>query len=181
MSPVRTAAEGRAAGMRAVLGVTLGLACYMMLAVAGVAELIATAPLFYGALRWAGVAYLFYLAWQAWRGAAETSPGHAQSVGHAPFWRGFIANLLNPKAAVFYITLLPSFIAADHAPFWLQALVLGFVHLLVSVVIHTGIVIGAARAGALITDPARVKMIRRALALCIAAIAIWLAWDTQSG
>lgn len=175
-----SAAEGRAAGMKAVLGVTLGLGVYMLLAVAGVAELIAAAPFLYGALRWAGVGYLGYLAWQAWRGAAETSPGHAQSSDQAPFWRGFIANLLNPKAAVFYVTLLPGFVAADHAPFWLQALMLGMVHLFVSVAIHSGIVVGAARAGALIADPALSILIRRALALCLAAITVWLAWETQS-
>src|SRR5690606_24551245 len=62
-----SASQGRTAGFRAVAGVTLGLAFYMLLAVLGVAEILAAAPLVYGALRWAGVAYLLYLAWEAWR------------------------------------------------------------------------------------------------------------------
>lgn len=174
-----SAAEGRAAGFKAVLGVTVGLAFYMVLAVAGVTELIAAAPLFYGALRWAGVLYLLYLAWEAWRGASETSPGHARDMDHAPFWRGLTANLLNPKAMVFYVTLLPGFIAPDHAAFWVQALILGATHLLLSFVIHSAIVLGAARAGEVIASSAHAPVARRVLAVGIAAIAVWLAWGTR--
>lgn len=174
-----SASEGRVAGFKAVLGVTAGLAFYMLLAVFGVAELIATAPLVYGALRWAGVLYLLYLAWEAWRGAHETSPGHAGDADHRPFWRGFIANLLNPKAAVFYVTLLPGFIAEDHASFWLQALILGSAHLIIAFLIHGAIVLGAAHAGQLIAETPHARTARRALAIGIALIALWLAWETR--
>ncbi len=175
-----SAAQGRVAGFRAVLGVTAGLAFYMLLAVAGVAELIAAAPLVYGLLRWSGVAFLLYLAWEAWRGVGETSPGHPADVDHAPFWRGLVANVLNPKAAVFYVTLLPGFIAADHAPFWVQALLLGSVHLVVSFVIHSGIVLGAARMGVLLASSGRAVPVRRVTAIAIALIALWLAWETRA-
>jgi threonine/homoserine/homoserine lactone efflux protein len=174
-----SASEGRAAGFKAVLGVTLGLAFYMVLAVVGVAEAIASAPLVYGFLRWAGVAYLLFLAWEAWRGAAETSPGHAQTPDHAPFWRGLIANLLNPKAMVFYVALLPGFIDPQHAPVWVQALILGSLHLAVSLVVHAAIVLGAAHAGALLAQGNGAGAIRRGLAVCIALVAIWLAWQTR--
>lgn len=174
-----SASEGRVAGFKAVLGVTAGLAFYMLLAVFGVAELIAAAPLVYGALRWAGVLYLLYLAWEAWRGAIETSPGHARDIDHKPFWRGLIANVLNPKAAVFYVTLLPGFIAHDHAAFWLQALILGTAHLIIAVLIHGLVVLGAARAGQLIAATSHAPTVRRALALGIALIALWLAWETR--
>jgi len=175
-----SASSGRSAGLRAVLGVTLGLSIYMIAAVLGVAEIVAQAPLAYQALRWAGVAYLLYLAWEAWRGAAEASPERAQiGADHAPFWRGLIANLLNPKAALFYVTLLPGFIAAERAPFWVQALVLGGAHILISVAIHTAIVLVAARAGALLAQAGRMRTLRRVLALGIGLIAIWLLWDTR--
>lgn len=174
-----SASQGRTAGFRAVAGVTLGLAFYMLLAVLGIAEILAAAPLVYGALRWAGVAYLLYLAWEAWRGASETSPGHGRDVDHAPFWRGLIANVLNPKALVFYVTLLPGFIAADHAPFWVQALILGSLHLLVSLIIHGLIVLGASHAGAVIAKSRGAAPVRRALAIGIALIAVWLAWETR--
>lgn len=174
-----SASQGRAAGFKAVAGVSLGLAFYMLLAVLGVAEILAAAPLVYGALRWAGVGYLLWLAWEAWRGASETSPGHAGDVDHAPFWRGLIANVLNPKALVFYVTLLPGFIAADHAPFWVQALILGSIHLAISLIVHSFIVLGAAHAGAVIATSRNAAPVRRALAIGIALIAVWLAWETR--
>ena len=96
---------------------TLGLAVYMLASIAGVAELIAAVPVVYGLLRWAGVGFLCYLAWEAWIGAGETSPRRTRIGDHAPLFRGFVANLLNPKAAVFYVTLLPGFITSGRAPF----------------------------------------------------------------
>lgn len=173
--------EGRAAGLRAVAGVTLGLAVYMVLAVIGVAELIAAAPLLYGALRWSGVVYLFYLAWEAWRGDAETSPGQARRVDRAPFRRGLIANLLNPKVAVFYVSLLPGFIAPDHGPFWSQALTLGTLHIAVSVLVHVAIVMGGARIGVYAKGLGGPLRVRRIMAAAIAGIAFWLSWQTATG
>jgi threonine/homoserine/homoserine lactone efflux protein len=175
-----SASEGRGAGLRAVAGVTLGLAIYMLAAVFGVAQAIASAPMLYVALRWAGVAYLFYLARETWRETKETSPGHAESDARAPFWRGLIANLLNPKAAVFYVTLLPTFVAAHHGAFWRQALLLGSLHLLFSVIIHGAIVIGAARVGEALRFQLEARMFRRSAALAIAAIALWLGWETAA-
>jgi len=175
-----SAASGRSAGMKAVLGVTLGLSIYMLAAVVGVAELIAQAPLAYQTLRWAGVVFLLYLAWQAWRGADEASPGHAPAESdQAPFWRGLFANLLNPKALVFYVVLLPSFVAPERAPYWVQALILGGSHILISVLVHGAIVLVAARAGQLLAQRARMRSVRRVLAISIALIAFWLAWDTR--
>ncbi len=174
-----SAAEGRVAGFKAVLGVSVGLAFYMMLAVLGVAEIIASAPLVYGVLRWAGVFYLLYLAWEAWRGARETSPRHAQSFDSAPFWRGLLANLVNPKAMVFYVALLPGFVAEGRSPFWAQALLLGAAHLVISFIVHSLIVVGAARAGAIIAKTSHAGSVRRVLALGIASIAVWLAWETR--
>ncbi|MES1201797.1 MAG: LysE family translocator [Pseudomonadota bacterium] len=175
-----SAMEGRGAGLRAVAGVTVGLSVYMLASVFGVAELIAAAPIAYALLRWAGVAYLLYLAWEAWRGASETSPGHEGLADHAPFVRGLVANLLNPKAAVFYISLLPGFVAPDHAPFWAQALVFGCAHIGISIVVHTLIVFGAASAGVALAQFEHRREVRRGMALAIAAIALWLAFSPRS-
>ena len=175
-----SASEGRRAGFRAVFGITTALAIYMLSAAVGVAELIATVPLALATLRWAGVAFLVYLGWQAWVGAREPSPGHGDGFEQAPFWRGFIANILNPKALVFYVALLPGFIAPDRAPFWAQALILGVAHLLISVFVHAGIVIAAARAGQLLAESSYIVFVRRGLAVGIVLVAVWLAWDTRA-
>ena len=174
-----SASEGRAAGFKAVLGVTLGLAVYMIAAVIGVAEVIARLPIVYSVLRWAGVLFLFYLAWEAWNDASESSPGNTQESFAAPFWRGFLANVLNPKAAIFYISLLPGFISPAHGSFRAQAFTLGTLHILVSVVIHSAIVISAAKVGALVADGGRSNILRKSMAVLIGISAVWLAWETR--
>ncbi len=174
-----SASEGRAAGFRAVLGVTLGLSVYMLASVVGIAEIVARIPPLYAALRWAGVLFLLYLAWEAWQDAAETSPSKSEDGFASPFWRGFMANVLNPKAAVFYVSLLPGFMNMERSAFWVQALILGTIHILVSVLIHSAIVLGAARAGALMENSPLKIAFRRAMAILIAIIAIWLAWETR--
>lgn len=171
-----TAAQGRHAGVRAVMGVTLGLAIYMLAAVAGVAQAIAAAPSLYQLLRAAGIAYLLWIAWTMWRGEGQGAPPPPPS-DMRPFWRGLIANLLNPKVAVFYVTLLPGFIAADHGSFARQALILGGLHLSVSVVVHLGIVLAAARAAGY--APGSGASLRRVAAIVVALVAMWLLWETR--
>ena len=174
-----SASEGRAAGFRAVLGVTLGLCVYMFAAVIGIAEIVARLPILYAALRWAGVLFLLYLAWEAWQDAPETSPTRSEAGFASPFWRGFMANVLNPKAAIFYVSLLPGFMNVGRSPLWIQALLLGSIHIVISILIHGAIVIGAARAGAMLENSPRKVLFRRAMAVLIAIIAVWLAWETR--
>lgn len=176
-----SATEGRLAGFRAVVGVTLGLSVYMLAAVFGIAEIISQLPAVYGLLRWAGVIFLLYLAYEAWKNAGETNPGAKDGEERfaSPFWRGFLANVLNPKAAIFYVSLLPGFMNAERSALWLQALILGSLHILVSIIIHTGIVVGAAHAGAMLEDSPAKTLFRRAMAVLIAVIALWLAWETR--
>jgi threonine/homoserine/homoserine lactone efflux protein len=170
--------EGRAAGLRAVAGVTLGLGVYLIAAVLGVAEIVARAPLIYELLRAAGALYMLVLAWDAWRGAAETSPGDARLTARDPFLRGLVANLLNPKAALFYVALLPAFTQAEHGPFWRQAALLGSIHLAISVAVHGAIVIGAARLARLAPSGLNARAIRRSFGVAIALIAVWVFWST---
>ena len=133
----------------------------------------------FSVLRWAGVLFLFYLAWEAWTDASENSPGNTQESFAAPFWRGFLANVLNPKAAIFYISLLPGFISPAHGSFRAQAFTLGTLHILVSVVIHSAIVISAAKVGALVADGGRSNILRKSMAVLIGISAVWLAWETR--
>ncbi|MBU6372064.1 MAG: LysE family translocator [Alphaproteobacteria bacterium] len=174
---VLAATRGRAAGFAAVAGVTAGLAVYMLAAAFGVGEVVLRAPGLYQALRWAGVAYLLWLAYEAWtsRGDGAGSPAEPDAADRRQAaLRGFVANVLNPKAAVFYITLLPTFMRPDHANPVAQALLLGSVHLGVAVAVHASIVTAAARAQAL----AQSRLAGRLSAVAIAAIALWMLWET---
>lgn len=176
-----SAERGRLAGWAAVLGIQLGLATYLAASVLGLTELLLAWPPAWEILRWAGVGYLLWLAWDCWRGE-EAGP---ETVAMAPQgWfrlvgRGYLANILNPKAALFYVTLLPGFVREGFAPPALQAGLFGLGHLLISGMVHGGIVLGAASAGAILARSAGMATVRKVMAVGIALVAIWLAWQTR--
>lgn len=174
------AVQGRRAGFFAVLGVTCGLSVYMLAAVFGLTEVFRLYRPLYELLRWAGVIYLVWLAWDAWRTGDSVEPD--SKLASRPgllFRRGLLANILNPKAALFYVTLLPGFIAEDRGSAARQALILGSLHILVSVAIHGSIVLSADRAGRLLARVASGVWVSRVLAISILVVAVWLAWETR--
>lgn len=171
---------GRRAGLTTILGVTAGLTVYMLAAVFGLTAIVLRMEWLYSLLRWAGVAYLLWLALDVWRSPEGDVAGIDEAPSAQRFMiRGLLANLLNPKAAVFYITLLPAF--TDPArPFAPQALTLGLTHIAVSVVVHTTIVMLTWRAASLVMpDGAQRRGVRAVFALTLAAIALWMAWETR--
>lgn len=175
-----SAAHGRRAGLVAVLGVTCGLAVYMLAAVFGLTEVFRLYRPLYELLRWAGAAYLVWMAWDAWQSARQAETAAPLTPARwTLFRRGLLANLLNPKAALFYVTLLPGFIHGGHAPPTAQALMLGSTHILISILIHGAIVLGADRAASLL-DRARSQVwISRGLAIALLAVAAWVVWETR--
>jgi len=181
---VLSASRGRLAGLSAVAGVTAGLLVYMLAAAAGVTEALMAFPVLFTVLRWAGVVYILWLAVETWRGPIEISPGKVAGVEpRAYFWRGFLSNILNPKAAAFYVLMLPGFISRELGEPLTQAMTLGAIHVGISVVVHCAIVLGgsslaaaAARSG-ILTDAA---MIRRLFALSLVGVAVWLGVSTAT-
>lgn len=168
-------------GFSAVAGVALGLSVYGIAAALGVAAIIESSTLLYQALRWGGVIYLLWLAWDAWSSAddimADEPPGNDHERESA-FRRGLITNLLNPKAAVFYVAVLPEFLDRGAGRIATQTLTLSAIYVAIATLIHAGIVLSASRLRAIIVKPAQVRLIRHALALALVVIAIWLAWST---
>lgn len=174
-------ARGRAAGFAAVAGVTVGLAVWMLAAAFGLTQALVTWPPLYQAIRWAGVLFLLYLAWEAWRGEGDPAVGDGVEVRtmRGLFLRGMTGNLLNPKAAVFYVALLPTFMRPDHGSPLAQALTLGSLHLVVAVVVHSAIVLGGAGAGDVVARRMQGPVLRAVMALGIAGVALWMAWETR--
>ena len=173
--------RGRWAGFAAVAGVTIGLAVWMLAAAFGLTEVLLAWPPLFQIIRWAGVVFLLWLAWEAWRGdsdpAAPDGPDHSTMRGL--FLRGMTGNLLNPKAAVFYVALLPTFMRPDHGSPLVQALTLGGLHLVVAVAIHSVIVLGAAGASGSIVGRMQGPVLRAFMAGGIALVAVWMAWETR--
>lgn len=170
--------SGTRTGFAAVGGVALGLSVYGVVAAFGLATAIENSPLLYQALRWGGVIYMLWLAWEAWTGGGETAPEVTDSSGHGPwlaFRRGLITNLLNPKAAVFYLAILPEFIRDSGRPVLVQTLILTIVYVAIATLVHSMIVLLAGAVQSTVAAPERQRVIRRLLALVLVGIAIWFA------
>lgn len=171
-----SASEGRRAGLATVAGVATGLAIIGLIAAFGVAELIQASTALYEILRWAGVAFLLYLAWEGWTSGSDVTAGGAAEDG-AYFRRGLLTNLLNPKAGIFYVSVLPTFIDASAPAGW-QALVLTVLYVAVATLIHLAIVLLASRLEPVLNDPRGETIARRILSAMLAGVAVWFAWTT---
>lgn len=125
----RTLQHGVRAGVAAALGIAAGCGVHTLAAAFGLAALLATSAAAFGIVKWAGAAYLAWLAWgmlrTAWRGPdaasavphadAESAAVAAPPSFGATFRQGLLTNALNPKVALFFLALLPQFIDADAA------------------------------------------------------------------
>ncbi|QIE57710.1 LysE family translocator [Pikeienuella piscinae] len=119
------ASGGPRAAVAAAFGINLGVVAHISLAALGLAALIAANPLAYDFIRFAGAAYLVWLAIQTWR-APPPAPGAARRapVGRVAL-RGFATNILNPKTALFIFAFLPQFADPARGPVWAQIVALG--------------------------------------------------------
>ncbi|WP_203291120.1 LysE family translocator [Maricaulis parjimensis] len=174
---VLSADRGRPAGFSAVLGVTLGQLIIGLLAALGLAAIVARTPWLFELLRNAGTLYLLYLAWEGWRHAGESSPARLNGNLRRHFMDGLVINLLNPKAALFFLIVLPDYILSGR-PALPQAVCLTLIAVAIAMAIHAVIVLLAARAAAFLQTPQRTLWFRRVLAVLLALIAIWLFLDT---
>ncbi len=110
------AARGRLQGMAFGLGCALGCLSHTVLAAVGVSALIAASPLAFTALKIAGGLYLVRLGWLALKsrgGAKVEATGAAPETPAQLFWRGVVANAINPKVVMFFLAFLPQFVVAS--------------------------------------------------------------------
>ncbi|GGM13551.1 LysE family translocator [Pseudomonas asuensis] len=135
----RSICQGRKAGMISLGGVALGFAFYMVCAALGITALLMAVPFAYDALRIGGALYLLYLAWQAVK-PGGSSPFQVRDLPkdnpRKLFAMGFVTNLLNPKIAVIYLSLLPQFISPAQGSVLMQSLTLGTTQILISVTVN---------------------------------------------
>jgi threonine/homoserine/homoserine lactone efflux protein len=132
----RSICQGPMAGLVSLAGVALGFVVYMLLTAFGISVLLLAVPLAYEALKFCGALYLGWLAWQAVRPGGR-SPFHVRDLPvDSPrklFVMGLVTNLLNPKVAILYMSLLPQFIDPDRGSVLLQSLTLGFTQIVIGV------------------------------------------------
>ncbi|MEV6227481.1 LysE family translocator [Saccharopolyspora shandongensis] len=177
----RSLTQGRRAGLVSLLGVAVGFLVYAAAATAGIATVFALVPALYTALQIAGAAYLLWLAWQAVRpggvSAFEPAPTPAYGPGRL-FAMGLVTNLLNPKIAVLYVSLLPQFIDPARGGVALQSLTLSLVQILVALSVNALIVVTAGSvAGMLARRPGWLRVQRYFMGAVLAGLAVRLLTD----
>jgi threonine/homoserine/homoserine lactone efflux protein len=172
--------RGRRAGLLATAGVAAGLSVHAIVAALGLGVLISQAPMIYNLLRWSGVAYLLYLAWETWQSNGKTQSDMA-AASSSLFWRGFFSNVFNPKSILFFMSVVPGFIQHDSggSGLLLQAARLGAIYIAIATSLHTSIVLLAGQLRSLLIAGARQTSIRRILSLALVLVAVWLAWSTR--
>ena len=182
----RSITQGRVAGFISLAGVILGFVFYMLCAAFGLTALLLAVPMAYEAVQWAGAAYLLWLAWAAIRpGARSPLEPRADLPRDRPgrlFAMGFLTNLLNPKIAVLYLSLLPQFIDPARGEVLLQAIVLGLTQIVVSFSVNLAIVITAGSVALwFATRPAWLRIQRWLMATVLSAMAVRLALEQRQG
>ncbi len=173
--------RGRSAGLAAVSGVALGLLLLGLIAGLGLGAVVLETPWLYEAIRWGGVAFLLYLAWDSYREAQKPlAEGESLVRLDAYFRRGLVTNLLNPKAAVFYVAVMPNFIDGAR-PEWTQSLTLTLIYVAIATAVHAAIALtGSAFEPLLRSDRLR-RRIGLVAALVLVGIAVWIALTTGRG
>jgi threonine/homoserine/homoserine lactone efflux protein len=170
--------SGKPAGYFATAGIALGLLIIGCAASMGLASVIHESPLAYQVLRWCGIVYLLWLAWDAWCDAGITEEHKLEVSGKKYFVRGMITNLLNPKAGLFYIAVLPRFTSSETDIVW-QMIFLSIVYVAIASVIHLTIVSIASQTTRFLHSPKQRQYFSRILAVLLAIVAIWFAWVTR--
>jgi threonine/homoserine/homoserine lactone efflux protein len=173
------AERGLRAGLVTVAGVTAGLLVWLLASIGGLVEIAAARPNLLWALKWAGVAYLVWLSVDTWRGAGDGGVTDGRAAGSL-FGRGFLTNILNPKAALLYVSLIPAFVSKEPGALPAAALSLGLIHIAVSVTVHGAIVVGMAtsrrRLGPAVAGQS--SRLSKVFAVALAGVAVWTALGT---
>ncbi len=179
----RTLCQGRAAGLVSLAGVQLGFVVHVLAAALGLSAVFLVVPVAYDALRYAGAAYLLWLAWDALK------PGSVGMFAPRPlpldpparlFRQGLLTSILNPKVALFYLSLFPQFISPERGNVLGQGLVLGGAQVVLSVIGDGAMVLTAgALARWLANRPLWLVAQRWVFGLVLIAIALRLVVDER--
>lgn len=170
--------HGRRAGLCVTAGLCTGLLGHTAAVAGGLAALLRASPLAFTVLKGVGAAYLFWLAWQAWRGAGAApndAPLPAVPAGRL-YRRGIVMNLTNPKVSLFFLAFLPQFVAPARGRVVGQTFLLGALFILATILVFGAISLLAGTLGERLHRSARLRtVLPRGAALVLAGLALRLA------
>ncbi|WP_328537902.1 LysE family translocator [Streptomyces sp. NBC_00344] len=177
----RSITQGRRAGAVSLGGVAVGFLVYLSAANLGLSLVFLAVPELYLTVKLAGAAYLGWLAWKALKPGGlsvfapqELSPDSPRRL----FSMGLLTNLLNPKIAVMYLSLIPQFIDVHAGSVLFQGFVLGGVQIVVSLVVNLVIVLAAGGIAVFLARrPVWLRVQRYLMGTVLGALAVKLATD----
>lgn len=171
----------RSVALATAAGICVGALMWGVAAAAGVAALFVASPVAYTVLRWSGVAFLLYLGlsylWHAWRGQPQVTMAEAvvDSVPQA-FGKGLLTDLLNPKMAVFYVTVLPLFLVPGYPPAMVGALLAGL-HAVIAMSWFVVVILAAHRLRHILTGSRSARVIDATAGVAMLGFAAVLGGD----
>jgi threonine/homoserine/homoserine lactone efflux protein len=171
-------AQGSRASVAAAFGCTLGIVPQMIGAMLGLAAILHTSALAFAALKWCGVAYLLYMAWQALRetGALAIKAEPSARSDRRVIVTAVLINILNPKLSIFFYAFLPQFIDAGEPQPLARLLELSAVFMLMTFVVFAAYgLFAAAVRDRVISRPKVLAWLRRSFAAGFAALGAKLA------
>jgi threonine/homoserine/homoserine lactone efflux protein len=176
----RTLQGGARQGAVAAAGILAGCALHAVAAATGLAAVLAASATAFALIKYAGAAYLLWLAFGMLRralvhGAAQPLPLPERASVRRVFLQGFLGNALNPKVALFFLALLPQFVAVDASNQALAFLFLGLMFVAVGAVVLAAVVALAAYTRQLSASPIAARMLNGIGGLLFVGLAVRLA------
>lgn len=170
---------GKRASVFAALGCTAGIVPHLLASVLGLSALLHTSALAFEALKYAGAAYLLYLAYATWRDRTAFAMNDAPTLSsaHSLMVRGLLLNILNPKLTIFFLAFLPQFVTPGAGAPALQMLLLSsvFMAMTFAVFVIYGLLANVFRR-AVIESPRVQNWLRRSFAAAFAGLGLNLAF-----
>ncbi|WP_369523449.1 LysE family translocator [Pseudomonas yamanorum] len=170
---------GKRASVFAALGCTAGIVPHLLASVLGLSALLHTSALAFEALKYAGAAYLLYLAYATWRDRSAFAMYDAPTISSARslMVRGLLLNILNPKLTIFFLAFLPQFVTPGTSAPALQMLLLSsvFMAMTFAVFVIYGLLANVFRR-AVIESPRVQNWLRRSFAAAFAGLGLNLAF-----
>jgi len=145
LTVTRSLTGGRLIGLATGLGIAVGDMAHTVMAALGLSAILMTSALAFAAVKYLGVAYLVYLGIKSMLQKSEATAAMpvAAISPRAAFIQAILAEMLNPKTALFFLAFLPQFVHAGHGQVTLQLLLLGAIFVLLSILVTTVIVFAA--------------------------------------
>jgi threonine/homoserine/homoserine lactone efflux protein len=176
----QSASGGARRGVAAALGIGGGTLFHMGLAAFGLTALFAAWPLAFDIIRYAGAAYLLWIAIGMIRHPPHLRAAPRETSAWSAFRRGVLTNVMNPKVAMFFIAFLPQFVSRHAGPTWVQILILGLAFNASGTLVNSLVAFGGGRLSErLKQNPAMGRAMGWFSGGVMSALALKLAWPSQ--